>query len=281
VVAGTGPLLLAVAVYLRRHGAKVTLLAEQANRSAVMNFAINLLRRRDKLAQAAWLRLALTGIQQRFGCWIEAAEGDGKLERVRIRQRGIIRLEPCDFAAVGYGLCPNIELASFLGCRVNGHAVAPSVDVDEFQQSSVPDIFCAGECTGIGGVELSLLEGEIAGYAAGGALDRAGALFRQRSEADAFADALNATFALRPELKELPKPDTLVCRCEDVSFGHLQEYPSFRAAKLHTRCGMGACQGRICGPPAHFLLGWEAASLRPPLLPVRIGTLLSRESLQE
>jgi D-hydroxyproline dehydrogenase subunit alpha len=284
VVAGTGPLLLAVAVYLRTHGAKVTLLAEQAERGAVMNFAFGLLRRREKLAQAAGLQLALTGIRKRYGCWVESAMGDGKLELLRIRQRGRIRLERCDFAAIAYGLCPNIELAALLGCRVNNHGAMPSVDVDEFQQSSIPDIFCAGECTGIGGVELSLIEGEIAGYAACGIFDRASALFMQRNEGDGFANALNATFALRRELKELPKPETLVCRCEDVSFAHLQEYSSFQAAKLHTRCGMGACQGRICGPAARFLFGWEAASFRPPVLPARIGTLLYRttqESIKE
>jgi D-hydroxyproline dehydrogenase subunit alpha len=279
VVAGTGPLLLAVAVYLRTHGAKVILLAEQADRASVMKFAFGLLRHREKVAQAATLQLALTGIKQRYGCWVESAEGEGKVERLRIRQRGKIQVVNCDFAAVAYGLCPNTELAAALGCRLNSHVVAPSIDVDEYQQSSVADILCAGECCGIGGVELSLIEGEIAGYAACEAYERASALFLQRSEADDFADALNDAFALRPDLRELPKPETLVCRCEDVSFGQLQEYSSFRAAKLHTRCGMGACQGRICGPPVHYLLGWESASLRPPVLPARIGTLI-QESTQ-
>jgi NADPH-dependent 2,4-dienoyl-CoA reductase/sulfur reductase-like enzyme len=280
VVAGTGPLLLAVAVYLRTHGAKVTLLAEQADRSTVMGFAFGLLRQPEKLAQAAGLQFALTGIRQRYGCWVESAEGDGKLELLRIRQRGKIRLERCDFAAIAYGLCPNIELASLFGCRVNNDGTLPCIDVDEFQQSSIPDILCAGECTGIGGVELSLIEGEIAGYAASEAFDKASALFTQRSEANRFAQALDAAFALRPELKELPKPETLVCRCEDVSFAQLQEYSSFRAARLHTRCGMGACQGRICGPAARFLLGWERASLRPPILATRIGTLLQESTKQ-
>ena len=270
VVAGTGPLLLAVAAYLRRHGAKVTLRAEQAERSAVMRFGFGLVRRREKLAQAIGLQFALTGMTKRYGCWVEAAEGDGKLERLRIRQGKKIRMEKCDFAAVAYGLCPNVELASFLGCQMNGQAIA----VDEFQRSSVPDVFCAGECTGIGGVDLSLIEGEIAGYAACGALDKARSLFAERSAADDFADALHTTFALRPELKELPKPETLVCRCEDVSFARMHSYSSFRAAKLHTRCGMGPCQGRICGPAAHFLFGWDTTSFRPPILAARIGTLL-------
>ena len=44
-------------------------------------------------------------------------------------------------------------------------------------------------------------------------------------------------------------------------------------AKLHQRCGMGACQGRICGAAAHYLFGWDAPSPRPPLSPARVSTL--------
>jgi hypothetical protein len=44
-------------------------------------------------------------------------------------------------------------------------------------------------------------------------------------------------------------------------------------AKLHTRCGMGACQGRICGAATQFLFGWTPNAHRPPLSPVRVATL--------
>ncbi len=277
VVAGTGPLLLAVAAYLRKQGAIVTRIVEQARQTAVMGFALGLLRRREKLTQAVGLKFALAGIAQHYGSWVEAAEGNGKLERLRIRQGRKIRIEQCDFAAIAYGLCPNVELASFFGCRIEGQAVA----VDQLQQSSMPDIYCAGECTGIGGVELSLVEGEIAGYAAAGAADRARELFTQRREANDFAKALEKTYALRPELKELPKPGTIVCRCEDVTFKQMRNYSSFRAAKLHTRCGMGPCQGRVCGAAAHFLLGWETTSFRPPILAARIGALLQESTNTE
>ena len=39
--------------------------------------------------------------------------------------------------------------------------------VDDFQQTSIPGVYCAGEPTGIGGLELALVEGQIAGWAAG------------------------------------------------------------------------------------------------------------------
>jgi hypothetical protein len=88
-----------------------------------------------------------------------------------------------------------------------------------------------------------------------------------------FAAALEKAFALRAELRELPLPETLVCRCEDVSMARVQACSNWREAKLHTRCGMGPCQGRICGGAVEFLLGWRAESVRPPVLPARVGSL--------
>jgi D-hydroxyproline dehydrogenase subunit alpha len=78
---------------------------------------------------------------------------------------------------------------------------------------------------------------------------------------------------LRDELRHLPNDDTLVCRCEDVKYGLLKKYNSQRTAKLQTRCGMGACQGRVCGAASEFLFGWEADTIRPPIFPVRMENL--------
>ena len=55
--------------------------------------------------------------------------------------------------------------------------------------------------------------------------------------------------------------------------GELATHDSWRMAKLHTRCGMGPCQGRICGGAAAFCFGWQPSNTRPPLSPTRIGTL--------
>jgi NADPH-dependent 2,4-dienoyl-CoA reductase/sulfur reductase-like enzyme len=147
------------------------------------------------------------------------------------------------------------------------------VQVDEYQQTSVPGVYCAGESTGIGGLELSLVEGEIAGYAAGGRPEAARSRFGARARHARFAAALDRAFALRPELKNLPQDDTLVCRCEDVSFGRVRSCSNWRDAKLQTRCGMGPCQGRVCGGALEFLLGWKLESVRPPLFPARIESL--------
>ena len=77
----------------------------------------------------------------------------------------------------------------------------------------------------------------------------------------------------RAELRALPRPDTLVCRCEDVPRSRLAEAWAARQAKLYTRAGMGACQGRVCGPALEFLMGHAADSVRPPLKPVSLSTL--------
>ena len=90
--------------------------------------------------------------------------------------------------------------------------------------------------TGIGGLELSLTEGEIAGLAVANRHVEVRKLFSAREKQRRFARILNETFALRNELKNLATNETFVCRCEDVSFGRLREYNSWRAAKLQTRC---------------------------------------------
>lgn len=269
VIAGSGPLMLAVAKYVKAHGAQVKLIAEQAPRAAVYRFAQGLLRNHHKLMQAASLQLSLLGIPHHYGCWVEAAHGDGHVQRVTIRQGAKTWTAQCDFAAIGYGLYPNSELASLLNCQTT----STGVSVDEWQQTTIENIFCAGECTGIGGVDLAIVEGEIAGFAASNQRERARALFRLRDSARLFAGSLNLAFALRPEIKQLARPDTIICRCEDVTFGELAAMPSFQAAKLHTRCGMGACQGRMCGGITELLFHWETKSIRPPIFPARVGSL--------
>jgi len=258
VVAGTGPLLLAVAAYLKKQGAIVPIIAEQAPFRKVFPFALR------KTIRALALRASLIGVRYATGCWVEAAEGDHQVRRLRLRDGVKTWSQECDYLAVGYGLCPNTELASLLGCGA----------VDDFQQTSVADVYCAGEVMGIGGVDLSITEGQIAGYAASDQTEAARALFPQRRRAQQFAAALNKAFKLRPELQALPHGNTIVCRCEDVTFARLQATASWREAKLQTRLGMGPCQGRVCGPATQFLFGWQPESVRPPIFPARIASFL-------
>lgn len=269
VVAGTGPLLLAVAAYLREHGANVLLIAEQAPPLRLARFGAHLIAS-GKATQAHELRRRLRGVKYLHNCWPVAAHGDEQLASVTL-QRGRKRWAvECDYLACGFHLVPNLELAELLGCEIENGAVR----VDQFQQTNVPQIYAAGETTGVGGLELSLVEGEIAGLAVANRQQEAQKLFSVRAKQRRFARTLNETFALRDELKDLAAGETIVCRCEDVEFGRLKRYESWRAAKLQTRCGMGPCQGRVCGPAVEFLFGWKVESVRPPVFPVRIESML-------
>lgn len=269
VVAGTGPLLLAVAAYLRRAGANVLLICEQASRFSLARFGARLLIHRSKVAQALSLRKDLAGVRFLTSAWPIAAQGDEVLRSVAIADGGSTETVNCDYLACGFHLVPNTELASLLGCRVQDGCVS----VDDFQTTSLTNIFCAGEPTGVGGVELALVQGQIAGLATVGQEGRARELFSARLKLRNFADALDRTFALRPELKQVAQPQTIVCRCEDVTYKQLAQHRSWRSAKLQTRCGMGPCQGRVCGPALEFMLGWTPDSVRPPVFPALLSTL--------
>ncbi|MGH9728106.1 MAG: FAD-dependent oxidoreductase [Candidatus Acidiferrales bacterium] len=269
VIAGSGPLLLAVAAHLSEHGADVRVIAEQAPWSRMIRFGMSLTTRGQKIAQAFQLKKQLSRIAYRAGCWVSAAEGNGKVESVTLRTERKTWKESCDYLACGFHLVPNTELASLLGCELRGGFVR----TDDFQESSVAGVYCAGEPTGVGGVELSIAEGQIAGFAAAGQREKAQEYFGERKSQRRFSVALERAFALRDELRTLPSAETIVCRCEDVRFGRLRGQASWRAAKLQTRCGMGPCQGRICGPAVEFLFGWKAESARPPIFPVPVESL--------
>jgi NAD(P)H-nitrite reductase large subunit len=147
------------------------------------------------------------------------------------------------------------------------------VCVNQWQETSISGLYCAGEPTGIGGMDLALVEGQIAGHAAVGKFDEAAKLFGVRKKAQRFARAMDLAFALREELKYLANDDTIICRCEDVTHGRIEECDSWQAAKLHTRCGMGACQGRVCGGATEFLFGFKPETVRPPIFPTTIKNL--------
>lgn len=268
VVAGTGPLLLAVASYLAAHGAKIGVIAEQAPMPRLARFATRLFGMPSKLRQAVTLKRQLAGVPYLTGCWPVAAHGGEKLERVTLTRSGKQWDVACDYLACGFHLLPNLELANLMGCKLDGAFVA----VDEWQATSVANVYCAGEPTGIGGVELAIVEGQIAGFAAAGRQAEAQRLFPSRSRYRRFAAAMDRAFELRPELRDVPG-ETLLCRCEDVTIGKVQAHRSWREAKLHTRCGMGPCQGRVCGGAASFLLGWQTESIRPPVFPAQVAHL--------
>jgi NADPH-dependent 2,4-dienoyl-CoA reductase/sulfur reductase-like enzyme len=270
VIAGTGPLLLAVAAHLREQRADLRVIAEQTTFGKLAGFTAKLFASQPgKIAQAVSLRWRLRGVPYRAGCWPTRAEGANHLQAATLTDGQRTWSEPCDYLACGFGLTPNLELARLLGCAIE----SSRVKVDAAQQTTTFGVFAVGELTGVGGVDKALLEGRIAGYAASEQSDKALSFLRPRDRWRSFCGLLEHAFALRDELRRLPADDTLVCRCEDVTHGRLAVCGGSREAKLHTRCGMGPCQGRVCGPATAFLYGWDADSVRPPIAPCRIDIL--------
>ena len=268
VIAGTGPLLLPVAASLARAGAYVKVVAEQAARGQVMRFAAGLWRAPARLAQAISYRSAFLRTPYSTGTWIVRADGDTSVRGVTVTDGGRARTVDCDVLCAAFGLVPNTALASLVGCELRDGTVI----VDERQETTVSGVYCAGEPTGIGGVDLALVEGEIAGLEAGGSAAEA-RLTSRRASFRREARALDRAFTLRPELKALASDDTILCRCEDVPLGDIDPAWTPRQAKLYTRVGMGPCQGRICGGALECLAGWPADAKRPPIQPARLSTL--------
>jgi len=268
VIAGTGPLLLATADTAKRAGAHVLAIVEQANRWHWLRFGLSLWRFPAKWPQLWQLTRDLFSIPYWCNAKVIAAEGSSRVQGVQI-QKGRQRITlDCDWLACAYGLQANTDLLSHLSLRTeNGFVV-----VDAQQRSTQQNIFAVGELTGIGGVDKALIEGQIAALTIAGQATLARAFVRQRQRQMRFVAALQRFCALGDEAATAIAQDCIVCRCEDVRHQQLQNCRDGREARLYTRAGMGACQGRICGAVCEKIYGWSPLGQRPSwtALPVKI-----------
>jgi NADPH-dependent 2,4-dienoyl-CoA reductase/sulfur reductase-like enzyme len=272
VIGGSGPLLLAVADLLVSRGAVVVAVAEQATLRRLAVFAGTLLVHPGKLVQAIAIRRAIGPVLRAgtFPVAARASEGglvvslaSGPPGRERHRELA------CDILACGFGLVPNVDVARAVGCDVDRGGIV----IDALCRTSVPGVWAAGECAGVGGVDKSLVEGLVAGLGAAGHAAAAARWVPAARRQRRFASALDRTFRLDRRLLRLAGDDTIVCRCEDVALGRLAGHTCWREAKLMTRLGMGPCQGRVCGPIVETVFGWEAGDGRPPLTEVPLADL--------
>jgi NADPH-dependent 2,4-dienoyl-CoA reductase/sulfur reductase-like enzyme len=268
VVAGTGPLLLAVADLLRSKGAVVPIILEQAPAGRINRFALSLVRSPGKLLAGVGLRARLLGTPYATDGYPVRAVATGSGLRVAYRRGGHEGSVDCDYLACGFNLIPNNELPQVMGCALTGDGF---VHVDDRCRTTAADVYAVGEVTGVGGVDKAVLEGRLAATAIVGG--DVASLCRERVAAVDFARRLDVAFALRPEVMKLAGPDTIVCRCEDVRLGAVRHSMTGRDAKLQTRCGMGPCQGRVCGPILQRLCGAEPPAVRPPVFATTVGTL--------
>lgn len=296
IVAGTGPFLLPVATGLASAGAVIVGVYEAANPMRWFLSPIALLRNMSKFAELIFYlgQIRKYRIRIHFGkavlgfhnCVAEIAKINSDLTPRSAGRQAVA----CDVVAVGWGFTPEMTLGGILGCkeRVDGDGTV-RFEVDKNQQSSQKNIWIAGEATGIGGADLALLEGEIAGLAASGQQIPA-QLIRARSAKQSFANALMRSYPVGNGWQKWLKPETTVCRCEEVSFHEICESVSelgaqdSRTAKLFTRAGMGLCQGRLCSRNVAEIVGGFthcavtdteriASSNRPIAAPITLGQL--------
>ncbi|CAM5612245.1 oxidase [Streptomyces avidinii] len=281
VVAGSGPLLLAVAGSLAAAGARVPAVVEASAYTGYAGHAPALLRNPAKLAEGAAYGSALLrhGIRLLARHAVTEAHGTDRVEAVTVARLdrdwrpvpGTARRIPCDAVAVGHGLVPQLELTTGLGCATRRSPDATvALELDADQRTSVPGIWSAGETGGVGGAQLALLEGEIAAHSIAGRPVPA-RLARSRTRLRAFAAAMAAAHRPGPGWTGWLREDTDVCRCEEVPAGRIREAVrdlgarDARTVKLLTRAGMGWCQGRMCGPAVAALAGTDPAPDRRPL----------------
>lgn len=305
VVAGSGPFLLPVAAgVVKAGGSVVALLEANKSRRWLTSFFV-LLENISKIKEAFYYikTISEAKVRARFGQAVIAAHAasNGELESVDIakidRNFRIKKVQniKCDVAAIGWGFTADTSLAGSLGCN---QLVAKDdgvvVWVDGEQQTSIPGVFAAGEITGIGGSDLSMAEGVIAGISAakfvGCNVEVLKAHRKRRAKRQRFASALIRAYPIKPGWKSWLRDETIICRCEEVCLSDLKHSinelgaTDSRTAKLLTRCGMGLCQGRICGRFVVDLVANElnlsptdtdriSAVNRPIITPIPLGVL--------
>ncbi len=308
VVGGGGPLLMVLAAEILAAGGQVPAVLEQGTAVAKLGVAA--------AGPAAWpglfrgaaclARLAVGRIPVRQGVRIVEARGRRQLEEVvaaRIDSRGhpvtgSEEIYTGDTLAVGYGFVPNTELARQAGCALAFDADKGGwhVQVDTSMKTTVAGIYAAGEVTGIAGAAKSYIEGSLSAwrilYERGRVKQRAYTrmtqpLIRRRLRQVRYGRRLNRLCNLAPDFFGATTDDTVVCRCETVTMGEIRRqiangFVTMDSIKKATRCGMGICQGRICGPILVDILSVQGGqspeavgptSARPPVRAVSLGAL--------
>ena len=307
-MAGTGPLQVAVAAQLTQAGAHLAGVLEANSFSRLVWSGPRFWGQWGRVREALkYCRILRSGrVPLIFGRAVVRAVGNGELSGVITAEldehwHPIAATEAevkVDTLCLGFGLVPNTRLARLLGCEL---AYVPArgglVPVhDDNMQTPKPGVFVAGEAAGIAGATAAELQGRIAGISAAlqlGKGDRieAGkriqAAQRELERELRFARSLNEIFAVKPGLLSLVTDDTVICRCEEITLGQLRRERSewlstLDAVRKVSRTGMGLCQGTMCEPLVAQLLSREMGRavadlgsyhIRPPLKPISVGAL--------
>lgn len=279
-VAGSGPLPLALAASLLWAGAGVTALLEGSSQLARFKpqRLASLWGQYARLAEAAQYSWALlrARVPYRLGWGVVQALGTGSggveaavIARLDAGWRpipGSEQIVDCDTICLGYGFLPAAELCRLAGAQ---HSYQPRLGGwlplrDQLMQTTIPGLYAAGDGAGIGGAPQAAVEGRIAGIAAAhrcrspelSGEELAGLLSAERSalrREKRFQRLYAELFTPGPGLDELATQETIICRCEAIRLAQVQEAVALgadtvTAVKNLTRSGMGQCQGRLCAP---------------------------------
>ena len=314
-VAGTGPIILGVAHRIHEMGVEVVSVLEVGDHRWITGSVASETGEWDTIedVRGSLEALSRAGIPLLFNHTIFEAHGPGEVEAVVYGPvdpetwrplKGCSQRVDVDLVVLGFGFVPNSELTHLAGCR---HSYTPQLGGwvpvrDGLMQTTVPGVFAVGDGAGIGGVLVAMEEGRIAGITAAelagtisadeAARRRAGPNDRLLSLAGVRA-ALGEVSRIKPGLLELASPETVACRCEEVTFAEVRAAvdegaKDLQAAKLLTRLGMGPCQGRNCAPHVGMHLCQATGRTpeevgrinpRPPTKPVTLGALAAMEGV--
>ncbi len=303
VIAGSGPLVLLYAAQLLAIGGAIAALLDTTppgNRVKALPRLPGLLSHLGALRQGlSWQRaLKAAGVPVFKGAREIEATGDGRVEAVEFLSGGRRRRIETRLLLLHEGVVPDPHLAMSAGC-----AIAWDEDgwywrtvTDACGASSVETVAVVGDCAGIGGAEAAAHGGRLAGLDAArrlGAIDAAtrerlaGPERRALARLSGLRRFLDTLYRPRPEILTPEDPAVMVCRCEEVSVAALRRAVALgcqgpNQAKAFTRCGMGPCQGRLCGLTAAAVIAKARGApmaevghqrVRPPVKPITLGEL--------
>lgn len=294
VFVGTGPLLYLIAWQYAKAGAAPAAVLDAARLPGQLRALPGLAVNAPMLAKGLWFAgwLKAHGVPLVTGAAATAIEDAGAEGlRVRYRAAGRDHAVTGDAVGLGHGLQPEGQLADLFGCRRRFDAGSrlwlPELDADG--RTSVAGVYAAGDGACIRGADAAEAAGELAAMAlladVGRPVDaaRRAGLHRRLARLDRFRRALERAFPYPAEQAAAVPDDTIVCRCEVVRAGEVRRAAAdwgiteMNRLKAMTRCGMGRCQGRLCGGPAAEILAVatgrpveDVGRLRaqPPLKPV-------------
>ena len=299
VLAGSGPLLLLAAVQLVDAGAEVVAVLERTRFADYLGAARHLFRARRApgyiaKGRALRRRLKAGGVPVRSGVTGLRIDGLDRPERVTWDGGAV----DADIVLLHEGVVPHVQITRQIGADHAWDAVQRCWRpvLDEWGGSSVANVIVAGDSGGIGGARVAEATGRLAALQAAHLLGRLSKRERNRRAAAprgqrrrhlAIRPLLDALFPPSAEILAPPDDATVVCRCEEVTAGEIRTAVALGAAgpnqlKAFTRCGMGPCQGRLCGLTVAETIaaarGLPVAQIgyyriRPPIKPVTLGEL--------